>query len=242
MNILCVIPSRIASTRMPRKPLALIQGKPMIQRVYENARQCSCISKVIVATDSEEIAAVVRAVQGEVMMTDPALPTGTDRVAAVAAHFPEMEVVINLQGDEPFVKPMMLEQLVSPYLRGESPEMTTLACPMDKDLDYLNPGSPKVVTDLAGNALYFSRSPIPYFREEGVQVPVYKHMGLYAFRWDFLQLYPKLAQSPLAHTESLEQLRVMEHGYKIRVCLTEHRTLEINTPEEYEAAQHFIYE
>ncbi len=242
MNILCVIPSRMASTRMPRKPLALIQGKPMIQRVYENALRCSCLSKVIVATDSEEIAAVVRALQGEVMMTDPALQTGTDRVAAVAAHFPQMEVVINLQGDEPFVKPLMLEQLVAPYLRGESPEMTTLACTLDKNLDYLNPGSPKVVTDLAGNALYFSRAPIPYFREEGAQVPVYKHIGLYAFRWDFLQLYPKLAQSPLAHTESLEQLRVMEHGYKIRVCLTEHRTLEINTPEEYEAAQHFSYE
>ncbi len=241
MNILCVIPSRIASTRMPRKPLALIQGKPMIQWVYENACRCACITKVIVATDSEEIAKVVHAIGGDVMMTDPALPTGTDRVAAVAAHFPEMKVVINLQGDEPFVKPIMLEQLVAPYLRGELPEMTTLACPLDKDLDYHNPGSPKVVTDLAGNALYFSRAPIPYFREEGVEVPVYKHMGLYAFRSDFLQLYPKLAQSPLAHTESLEQLRVMEHGFKIRICLTEERTLEINTPEEYAAAQHFVY-
>ncbi len=152
-----------------------------------------------------------------------------------------MDVVINLQGDEPFVQPIMLEQLVGPYVRGESPDMTTLACPLDRAHDYHNPGIPKVLTDLQGNALYFSRAPIPYFREEGVQVPVYHHMGLYAFSWDFLQQYPRLSQTPLAQTESLEQLRVMEHGFKIRVCLTEHRTLEINTMDELAAAQHFVY-
>lgn len=241
MKILCVIPSRLASTRMPRKPLALIQGKPMIQWVYENASRCSVLTKVVVATDSEEIAAVIRAIKGNVVMTDPALPTGSDRVAVVAESMPEMDVVINLQGDEPFIRPRMLEQLVQPYLAGEKPDMTTLAYPLDRTKDHSNPGATKVITDLQGNALYFSRAPIPYFREE-VTAPVYHHMGLYAFRRDFLLHYRTLPQTPLEKTELLEQLRAMEHGHKIRVCLTEDRTLEVNTPEEFERAQHFVYE
>jgi len=243
MNILCVIPSRIGSTRTPRKPLLPIQGKPMIQWVYENASRCKVFTKVVVATDSHEIADVIHAIGGEVVMTDPNLPTGTDRVAAVAQHFPEMSVVVNLQGDEPFVTPKMLEALVSPYLAGEFPEMTTLASPFNKEQDYHNPGAPKVITDLKGNVLYFSRSPIPYFRQEAkIPVPVYHHMGLYAFTRDFLLLYRTLPQTPLEITESLEQLRVLEHGYKIRLCLTEQRSLEINTPEEYEMAQMFVYQ
>lgn len=243
MNILCVIPSRIGSTRTPRKPLLPIQGKPMIQWVYENASRCKAFTKVVVATDSDEIADVIRAIGGEVVMTDPNLPTGTDRVAAVAEHFPEMSVVVNLQGDEPFVTPKMLEALIGPYLAGEYPEMTTLASPFNQEQDYHNPGAPKVITDLKGNVLYFSRSPIPYFRQEAkIPVPVYHHMGLYAFTRDFLLLYRTLPQTPLEITESLEQLRVLEHGYKIRLCLTEQRSLEINTPEEYEQAQSFLYQ
>lgn len=226
---------------MPRKPLSLIQGKPMVQWVYENASRCNVLTKVVVATDSEEIAEVIHSINGNVVMTDPDLPTGTDRVAVVAQTMPEMEVVINLQGDEPFIKPRMLEQLISPYLAGETPEMTTLAYPLDREKNANNPGAVKVITDLNGNALYFSRSPIPYFRQEVVNTPVYHHMGLYAFRRDFLMLYRELPQTPLERAESLEQLRAMEHGYKIRVCLTEDRTLEINTPEEFAEAQKFEY-
>lgn len=240
MKILCVIPSRIRSTRLPRKPLLPIQGKPMIQWTYENAARCSILSEVIVATDNDEIADVITAIGGKVEMTDPDLPTGSERVAAVALSHPEADVVINLQGDEPFIKPSLLEQLVSPYLAGEMPEMTTLAYPLEKD-KYTSPGSVKVITDLAGNALYFSRAPIPYYRTQE-KAPVYNHMGLYAFRRDFLLTYAQLPQTPLEKTESLEQLRVLEHGYKIRVCLTEDKTLEINTPEEYEQAQHFAYQ
>ncbi len=240
MNTLCVIPSRIASTRLSRKPLLPIKGKPMIQWVYENARRCGLLTKVVVATDSEEIADVIRGIDGNVMMTDPALPTGSDRVACLAQHYPEMDVIINLQGDLPFNKPRMLEQLISPYLAGDSPDMTTLAHPLNIEDDYNNPGAVKVITDLQGNALYFSRSPIPYFRQKGY-APVYHHMGLYAFRRDFLMIYPTLSQTPLEKIESLEQLRVIEHGYKIRVCLTEERTIEINTQEEYESAQEFDY-
>ncbi len=239
MNILCVIPSRIRSTRLPRKPLLPIQGKPMIQWVYERAAQCQSLTEVVVATDSQEIADVVQTVGGKVCMTDPDLQTGSDRVAAVAEQYPEMDVVINLQGDEPFIEPQMLEQLVAPYLTGESPDMTTLARPLEMEVQYRSPGAVKVITDLKGNALYFSRSPIPYFRAEE-KAPVYHHVGLYAFRHDFLMLYKTLSQTPLEKVESLEQLRVLEHGYRIRVCLTEQKTLEINTPEEYQQAQAFL--
>lgn len=240
MKILCVIPSRIASTRIQRKPLLPIQNKPMIQWVYENASRCTVLSDVIVATDHEEIAATIQKIGGKTMMTDPHLTTGSDRVAAVAEQYPEMDVIINLQGDEPFIKPRMLEQLVAPYLSGETPEMTTLAHSLDMNTDYNNPGAVKVITDIKGNAIYFSRSPIPYFRTTE-NAPVYHHIGLYAFRRDFLMIYKKLAQTPLEKTESLEQLRTLEHGYRIRVCLTEEKTLEINTPEEYALAQHFHY-
>jgi 3-deoxy-manno-octulosonate cytidylyltransferase (CMP-KDO synthetase) len=240
MKILCVIPSRIQSTRLARKPLLPIQGKPMIQWTYENAKRCPILTEVVVATDNEEIADVVHKAGGKTVMTDPQIQTGSERVAAVAEQYPDMDVVINLQGDEPFVQPKMLEQLVAPYLSGEMPDMTTLAYPLDIEAHFNWPGAVKVITDLQNNALYFSRSPIPYFRTEGT-APVYHHMGLYAFRREFLLKYPTLPQTPLEKIESLEQLRVLEHGYKIRVCFTEESTLEINTPEEYEAAQKFVY-
>ena len=239
MKILCVIPSRIRSTRLARKPLLPIQGKPMVQWTYENAKRCSILYDVVVATDSEEISEVIKNINGKVIMTDPELPTGSERVAAVAMQYPEVDVVINLQGDEPFIKPLMLEQLISPYLAGERPDMTTLAYPLEQD-KYNNPGTVKVILDQLQNAIYFSRAPIPYYRTEH-SAPVYNHMGLYAFRRDFLMVYKDLAQTPLELTESLEQLRAIENGYKIKVCLTEEKTLEINTPEEYAQAQNFSY-
>ena len=239
MKILCVIPSRIGSTRLARKPLLAIQGKPMIQWTYENAARCKMLSDVIVATDSLEIADVITNIGGKIAMTDPHLQTGSERVAAVARQYPNVDVVINLQGDEPFIKPIMLEQLISPYLAGEMPDMTTLAFLLSRE-KYHSPDAVKVITDLNSNAIYFSRSSIPYYRTQ-TEAPVYHHMGLYAFRRDFLMLYSRLPQTPLEKTESLEQLRVLEHGYKIRVCLTTEKTLEINTPEEYEQAQYFKY-
>lgn len=239
MNILCVIPSRIASTRLPRKPLLPIQGKPMIQWTYEQASRCPLMTNVIVATDSIDIADIITRIGGKVELTDPNLPTGSHRVAEVATRYPNTDIVINLQGDEPFVKPQMLSQLVAPYLAGEQPDMTTLAHPLSKD-HYEAPGTVKVITDLHGHAIYFSRSPIPYFRHES-SVPHYHHVGLYAFRYDFLMTYKTLAPTPLEQAESLEQLRAIEHGYKIRVVITQDKTLDINTREDYEAAQHFHY-
>lgn len=240
MKILCVIPSRIQSSRLPRKALLPIQGKPMVQWTYENATRCTLLHDVIVATDNEEIAIIINRIGGKVMMTDSNLPTGSHRVAAVAEKFQDADIVINLQGDEPFVKPHMLETLIAPYLSGDKPEMTTLAYPLAEN-KYQEPGAVKVITDLQHNALYFSRSPIPYFRNDHHNVPVYNHMGIYAFRRDFLMLYKDLPSTPLEKVECLEQLRVLEHGYNIRVCLTQEKTLEINTPEEYEQAQFFHY-
>ncbi|MHA7840559.1 MAG: 3-deoxy-manno-octulosonate cytidylyltransferase [Gammaproteobacteria bacterium] len=243
MKILCVIPSRLHSTRLPKKPLLPVQGKPMIQWVYENAARCQALTHIVVATDDEAIAEVIHRIGGESCMTDPHLPTGSDRVADVAKHYSDVDIVINLQGDEPFIRPAMLDQLVAPYMAGEQPEMTTLAYPLDRENEYNVPSVVKVITDQQSNALYFSRAPIPYFRAT-VQdpIPVYHHMGLYAFRRDFLDIYTKLPQTPLEKAESLEQLRALEHGYTIRVCLTKERTLEINTPEEYEQAQTFVYD
>jgi 3-deoxy-manno-octulosonate cytidylyltransferase (CMP-KDO synthetase) len=212
----------------------------MIQMVYENACQCKILSEIVVATDSEEIASVIKNCGGNVELTSSDLQTGTDRVAAVAKKYAGMDVVINLQGDEPFVKPKMLEQLVAPYLQGEQPEMTTLAHKLDMHEEYNNPGFVKVITDLHLYALYFSRSPIPYLRNNPPEaLPVYHHMGLYAFKRDFLLKYTTLPQTPLELTEALEQLRALEHGYRIRVCLTEEKTLEINTALDLEKAQSF---
>jgi 3-deoxy-manno-octulosonate cytidylyltransferase (CMP-KDO synthetase) len=242
MKILCVIPSRIQSTRLPRKPLLLIQGKPMIQWVYENAVKCPIITKVVVATDSEEIAAVVKSCGGNVEMTSASLQTGSDRVATVAEKYADMDIIINLQGDEPFVKPKMLEQLVAPYLAGEKPEMTTLAYKLDLEKDYADPRIVKVITALNSDALYFSRAPIPYFTDSTkTAAPTYHHVGLYAFRRDFLLHYRNLPQTPLEKAESLEQLRALEHGYRIRVCLTEERTVEVNDEKDLIAAQNFKF-
>lgn len=242
IKILCVIPSRINSTRLPRKPLQLIQGKPMVEWVYRNASSCAILTKVVVATDSQEVADIVKSCGGEAILTDPALKTGSDRVAAVASQYPEMEIVINLQGDEPFIKPQMLEELVAPYLRGESPEMTTLAYKLTSEQEYYSHDIVKVITDLNSCALYFSRSPLPYFRSSEINYQlVYHHIGIYAFRRDFLLHYTTLPQTPLEQAESLEQLRALEHGYKIKVSLTSTRTLEINQPKELAAAQYFKY-
>jgi 3-deoxy-manno-octulosonate cytidylyltransferase (CMP-KDO synthetase) len=210
----------------------------MIQWTYENAITCQDLTEIVVATDSEKIADVIKNVNGKVFMTNPNIQTGSERVAAVAEHYPDMDVVINLQGDEPFIKPHMLSTLITPFKENEV-IMATLANPLTTE-NYSSPDAVKVITDLKGDALYFSRSPIPYYRTKAT-VPVYHHMGVYAFRYDFLMKYKTLAQTPLEKAESLEQLRVLENGYKIRVCITKEKTLEINTPEEYALAQSFQY-
>ena len=240
MKVLCVIPARIASTRLKRKPLQMLGQKPIIQHTYDGAKDCPYIDELVVATDSEEVLQVVEGFGGKAVMTDPELPTGSDRVAAVANYYSDVDVVVNLQGDEPFIEPEMLTILLQPYLSGEMPDMATVAYPLDMEKAYYTPHRVKVIYDQQGYALYFSRSPIPYFRQEIDYAPVLNHMGVYAFRADFLKRYTSLKQTPLETAESLEQLRVLEHGYKIKVCPIPHGTLEINTPEELELAQKII--
>jgi 3-deoxy-manno-octulosonate cytidylyltransferase (CMP-KDO synthetase) len=211
----------------------------MVQWVYEAAKRTPVFSTVVVATDNETIAACVRGFGGAVEMTRSDHATGTDRVAEVAQRYAEMQVVANVQGDQPFVTPEMLTRLVAPYVEGASPEMTTLACPLDPAAGYADPNVVKVVCDRHGRALYFSRAPIPYYRQAG-PAPVFHHLGLYAFRRDFLLRYAQLAPTPLEHAEALEQLRVLEHGYTIVVCQTPTSVLEINTPEELAQAQSLV--
>lgn len=239
MKIICIIPSRIGSTRLPRKPLLPLKGKTMIEHVYENAKACPLFTDVIVATDSEEIVSVIKNIGGNTFCSKEEFITGSDRVAAVAAHYPHAEIIVNLQGDEPFVTKDMLTTLLTPYLQNENPDMATLANPLDFATEYDTPNIVKVITNLKQYAIYFSRAPIPYFRCKGA-APVYHHIGLYAFRRDFLLKFPTLAQTPLELAESLEQLRALEHGFNIKVSLTTKRTLEINTREEYELAQSYL--
>lgn len=231
MKAICIIPSRIQSTRLPRKPLLPINGKPMIQWVYENAKLCAHFSEVIVATDSLEIETLITHIGGKAILTDPHIATGSDRVATIAPLYPNADIIVNLQGDEPFLKAAMMDKLLTPYLQGLTPEAATLAFPLAFE-KYNDPAIVKVILNLKNHALYFSRSPIPYYRTEH-KAPVYHHMGIYAFRRDFLLQYTHLAQTPLEKTESLEQLRILEHGYSIYVSITQEKTLEVNTEEEY---------
>ncbi len=239
MKLLAVIPARYDSSRFPGKPLVMIGDRPMVQCVYETAQACAAFSQVVVATDSEKIAECVREFGGVVEMTRSDHETGTDRVAEVAERYPEMDAIANVQGDQPFATPEMLTQLVAPYLAGQNPDMTTLACPLEGDSAYGDPNTVKVLCDQKNQALYFSRAPIPYFRQQ-MAAPVYHHMGLYAFRRDFLAHYAKLAPTPFEQCEALEQLRVLEHGYRIVVCQTAAPILEINTPEDLVKAKSLI--
>lgn len=231
MKILCVIPSRFASTRLPGKPLADIHGKPMIQRVYERAAQAEKPTEVIVATDDQRVFDVVQAAGGKVMMTSPNHLNGTDRLAEVAREYKEVDVIINVQGDEPLIEPSIIDELADVFLTDDTLKMATVMTPMLDVNEQQNPNNVKVITDLQGYALYFSRSLLPYPRNEQ-QVPVYKHIGIYAYRRDFLLQYAVMAPTPLEQTESLEQLRVLENGYKIKVIKTDFKFVGVDTPED----------
>lgn len=235
MSILAVIPARYSSVRFPGKPLADLGGRPMVQWVYEAARSCPEFDAVTVATDDVRIAECVRAFGGEVAMTRSDHLTGSDRVAEVAERCPEFGVVVNLQGDQPFATREMLQALVAPYGAGEDPPMTTLACPVDDPHALADANVVKVVCDRAGNALYFSRSTIPYGAPQ-----VLHHMGLYAFTRETVLEFPSFEATPLEQAERLEQLRALEHGVRIRVCRVARPVLEINTPSDLEAARALV--
>ncbi len=240
MSILAVIPARYASSRFPAKPLAMIEGKPMIQHVYESASKCKAFSKIIVATDDQRIVDAVEAFGGEVELTRIEHQTGTDRIAEVASRHPNYDVIANIQGDLPFVTLEALEKLIEPYLRDELPEMTTVAAPLDMLTGYKDEHTVKVICNQKQRAMYFSRAPIPFFRNAFHNPPVYHHIGLYAFRRDFLFFYAMLPPAPLEQAESLEQLRALENGYTIQVGIISKSILEINTPDDLAKVQSLI--
>ena len=233
MKVACIIPARYASTRLPGKPLLDIAGKPMIQHVVERVRQAQRPSRIIVATDDERVFAAVRDFGGEVLMTSAHHPTGTDRLAEVALALPEMDLILNVQGDEPLIPPQALDALVAAFDERPDLQMATLMTPMTED-EYENPAAVKVVVSLDGHALYFSRSLIPLPRNKGPQWRCYKHIGVYAYRRDFLLRFAALPPSPLEMTESLEQLRALEHGVRIRVIETPCHSVGVDTPEDLE--------
>lgn len=238
MKAIAVIPARYASSRFPGKPLLRETGKYLIQHVYEQVCRTSSISEVIVATDDDRIASAVRSFDGRVVMTRADHPTGTDRVAEVAASR-DVEIVVNVQGDEPEIEPNNIDKLVRTMASQPDAPIGTLACPFPDDADPTDPNAVKVVLNARGRALYFSRALIPYPRDDR-GVPQKRgdwllHLGIYAYRRDFLMKLADLPPTPLEQREKLEQLRAMEHGYPFAVGIVDRAPVGIDTPDDYEA-------
>lgn len=240
-----VIPARFSSTRYPGKPLASICGKSMVQRVYEQSARAGLLDELGVATDDERIRAEVTRFGGRCWMTAGHHPSGTDRLAEVAEQL-EASVIVNIQGDQPFIAPEMIDEVVAPMLEDEALPMATLMCPIENPEDYDAPGVVKTVTTLSGDALYFSRSRIPHPHNDFPH-SLYEHVGLYAYRRDFLLKLSSLEPTPLEQIEGLEQLRVLEHGYRLRVVETRYGSsalggFSIDTPEDLARGESMLRE
>ena len=231
MAFTVIIPARMKSTRLPEKPLKLIEGVPMVVRVAETAARSNA-SRVVVATDDERILEACRAAGVEALLTRADHPTGTDRLAEAveALGLADDEVVVNVQGDEPLIDPQIIDDLAQVFVDDKNLQMATVKTPMLEE-EKNKPSNVKVITDKNDFALYFSRSLIPYPREN-TGVTVYKHIGIYGYRRDFLLQYAKMQPTPLEQTESLEQLRALENGYKIKVITTNKHFVGVDTPED----------
>ena len=243
MKFMAIIPARYASTRFPGKPLAVLGGKTVIQRVYEQVS--SLLDEVYVATDDERIFQAVEAFGGRAVMTRSDHKSGTDRIEEAAEKIgSQADVIINVQGDEPFIQPSQIKTLMQLFNAPET-QIGTLGKRFENIEGVENPNSPKIVTDNRGFALYFSRSPIPFVRgkersEWLANYPFLKHLGIYAYRREVLREVTQLPQGNLEKAESLEQLRWLENGYRIRVGLTDVETVGIDTPEDLKRAEEFL--
>ncbi|HEY2581070.1 MAG TPA: 3-deoxy-manno-octulosonate cytidylyltransferase [Mucilaginibacter sp.] len=238
MKILGIIPARYASTRFPGKPLVDIAGKSMIQRVYEQAKKCAHLSEVIVATDDIRIFDHVLGFQGNVIMTSDDHQNGTDRCAEVASQQTQYDVIINIQGDEPYIDPEQISKLATCFNNPDT-QIASLVKKMLNEQELFNINSPKVVINKLSEAIYFSRSPLPHIRGQEQKewlnhFTYFKHIGIYGYRADVLQQITKLPVSSLEKAESLEQLRWIENGYRIKVAETELETFAVDTPEDLE--------
>ena len=230
MKIGCVIPARFGSTRLPGKPLADIAGKPMIQRVYERVTNAKKPEVLIAATDDQRVYDAVQSFGGTVVMTDANHPTGTDRLAEVAQQYTDLDVIINVQGDEPMIDANLIDQLAELFESDDALQMATVATPLLEE-EYDEPSAVKVILNKRNDAMYFSRSLIPYPRHDFVNTPL-KHIGIYAYRRQFLLDYAKMEPTAAEQTESLEQLRALENGFAIRVITTYKRFVGVDTPED----------
>ena len=235
MRAVAIIPSRYGSSRFDGKPLASICGKPMIQWVYERARDAVCVESVHVATDDERIRDAVRAFGGKAVMTSDRCRSGSDRVAEAAAHLGlgMNDVVINIQGDQPLVDPRSFDAVVQPFA-DPAVKMTTLAFAIQEEREITDPKDVKVTFDVNGDALYFSRATIPFGRDGLEGYDIYKHLGVYAYTREFLETFTSLPPGRLEEIEKLEQLRAMEHGHRIRVVVTPYDSPEVDLPVDIE--------
>ena len=232
-SVLGIIPARYHSTRLPGKALVDIAGRPLIEHVYRRATAARSLNAVIVATDDERIARTVEGFGGVAIMTSAGHPSGTDRLAEVAAQVP-CEVIVNVQGDEPLLDPSVIDAAVAPLRNDPVIEMATAARPLRDEGELANPNMVKVVTDGGGFALYFSRAAIPFGRDETSWQHARIHVGLYVYRRETLLRLARLQPTPLEQLEALEQLRALEHGIRIRVVETRYQSAEVNTPEDLE--------
>jgi 3-deoxy-manno-octulosonate cytidylyltransferase (CMP-KDO synthetase) len=252
MTVVAIIPARYGSTRLPGKPLAKIGGKPMIEHVYRSTAKAKILDRVIVATDDQRIEAAVKNFGGEVIMTSPDHPSGTDRLAEVARKV-KADWLVNVQGDLPFIHAETITRAVQPLRRNRTIPMGTVCTPIHDKSEWHNPNIVKVLKDRAGYALYFTRAPIPYARNDGVDLSGskrsarrklrlwgYRHLGLYVYRRDFLLKFARLPPTALERIESLEQLRALENGYRIYVAEVDERSVEVDTAEDLERAASYL--
>jgi 3-deoxy-manno-octulosonate cytidylyltransferase (CMP-KDO synthetase) len=236
-----VIPARYGSTRFPGKPLVKIAGLPLVEHVWRRTCQASAISRVIVATDDERIREVVEAFGRECIMTSPDHPSGSDRLGEVAGQL-DADVIVNVQGDEPLIDPAVIDQVVAPFVGICVPDIATAAAPITSDDEYISPHVVKVVLDKAGNALYFSRSPIPA-QPGGNRPAAFRHIGIYAYGREALLRFVSLQESVLEKAEKLEQLRALENGMTIRVVEVKgDRGMGVDRPEDVEKVEKILQE
>jgi 3-deoxy-D-manno-octulosonate cytidylyltransferase len=249
MRTAVIIPSRLASQRLPRKALYLIKGKTLVERVWERAKQAEGIDEVFVATDHEDIASVVRAFGGKVLMTSVACPSGTDRVAEAAKQLAsDYDVVINVQGDEPLIDPSIISSLAKVLQQNESVVAATPVALIANNAELTNPNIVKTVIDAQGNALYFSRLPIPYIRDLGEahigewpdKHRYYKHIGIYAYRQSVLAKFTSMPESSLEIAERLEQLRLLEAGIPIRTITVTFDSIAVDTIEDVGKVEEYL--
>jgi 3-deoxy-manno-octulosonate cytidylyltransferase (CMP-KDO synthetase) len=239
LQVVAVIPARFASTRFPGKPLADLDGRPMIEHVYRRAEACPAVSRVVVATDDLRIATTVADFGGHVRLTRADHKTGMDRLAEVVTAL-DCDIVVNVQGDEPLLDPRAISEAVAPF-SDASVQMTTLYRRIDDPAELSNPNVVKIVLDRGGFALYFSRAPIPFARDpRGGWPPLYKHIGLYAYRRSALLVLATLEQTPLERAESLEQLRALEHGIRIKAVETQYDSIGVDTPADLEQVRRLL--